>query len=59
MKWARNAAGGASTLAELFGFLWRQRLWWLFPAVMLVLLIGALVVAAETTGVAPFIYTLF
>ena len=59
MKAARSAGGALSTVAELFAFLWRRRLWWLFPAVVLVLLIGGLILAAETTGVAPFIYPLF
>lgn len=46
-------------LRELAGFLRSNRKLWLTPVVILLVLIGVLVVAAETSAVAPFIYTLF
>jgi|RhiMetdeSRZDD1v2_1073273.scaffolds.fasta_scaffold06137_11 Family of unknown function (DUF5989) len=59
MKVVRNIAGGAGTIRELLHFLWLQRLWWLIPFVVVLLGVGALIIVAQATGVAPFIYTLF
>jgi uncharacterized protein DUF5989 len=59
MKVARNIAGGAGTIGELFQFLWMRRLWWLIPFVAVLILTGVLLIIGQVTGVAPFIYTLF
>lgn len=59
MKVARNIAGGAGTIRELFQFLWARRLWWLIPFVAVLILTGVLLIIGQVTGVAPFIYTLF
>jgi len=44
---------------ELLVFLWQRKLWWLIPMVAVLLLFGLLLIFATTSGVAPFIYTLF
>lgn len=44
---------------EVLVFLWRRKLWWLIPMVTVLLLLGLLLIFATTSGVAPFIYTLF
>lgn len=44
---------------ELFKFLWEAKLWFLIPFVFVLVLFGILMVFAQSTGVAPFIYTLF
>ena len=44
---------------ELVKFLWEAKLWFLIPFVFILLLFGVLMVFAQSTGVAPFIYTLF
>lgn len=59
MKVLKNVATGTSTIGELLQFLWIRKLWWLIPFVVTLLLIGALLLVGQTTGVAPFIYTLF
>ena len=59
MRVLRNVTTGASTVGELLYFLWQRRLWWLIPFVVTLILIGALLVVGQVTGVAPFIYTLF
>jgi hypothetical protein len=46
-------------MGELLGFLWRRRLWWLSPMVVALLLIGLLLVFAQSSAIGPFIYTLF
>jgi hypothetical protein len=46
-------------VGELLGFLWQRKLWWLIPMVTVLMLFGLLLVFASSSGVAPFIYTLF
>jgi hypothetical protein len=46
-------------LAELWDFLKVRKKFWLMPVALVVLMLGALLVLAEGTAVAPFIYTLF
>jgi hypothetical protein len=43
---------------ELMAFLWSQKLWWMIPLVVMLLVIGALVAFASSTALAPFIYPL-
>ena len=51
--------GYGDIVGELLGFLWKQKLWWLIPALMVLLALGLLLVFAQSTPLAPFIYTLF
>jgi len=44
---------------ELLQFLWRRKLWWLIPMVTLLLVFTLLMVFATTSGLGPFIYTLW
>ena len=44
---------------ELMRLLWARKLYWLIPMVTVLLLFALLLVFATTSGVAPFIYTLF
>jgi len=44
---------------ELFQFLWQQKLWWLTPVILVLLLFGVLIIFGQSSVVAPFIYTLF
>lgn len=46
-------------LGELFSFLWERKLWWMIPMVATLVLVGVLLVFAQGSAVAPFIYTLF
>jgi len=45
-------------LREFADFLWYNKLWWITPIVIVLLLVGGLMFLAGTTGGA-FIYTLF
>jgi hypothetical protein len=46
-------------VGEIIQFLWARKMWWLIPMVTVLLLFGLLLVFASSSGVAPFIYTLF
>ncbi|MGD0169535.1 MAG: DUF5989 family protein [Smithella sp.] len=48
-----------SIIAELWGYLKVRKKWWLVPIVFFLLLIGIMLILAEGSAVAPFIYTLF
>ncbi len=52
------AEGDVGLLRELWGFVNATRKWWLFPVIAVVVLFGVLIFLSST-GVAPFIYTLF
>ncbi len=44
---------------ELLIFLWQRKLWWLIPMVVVIGLFAVLLIFAQTSSIAPFIYTLF
>ncbi len=46
-------------LMEFWEFLRVRKKYWLMPIVLLLLLLGALLVFAQGSALAPFIYTLF
>ena len=48
-----------SILGELLGFLWKRKLWWLIPMIVTLILFAVLLVYAQGSAVAPFIYSLF
>ena len=48
-----------SFLVELWAFLRERRKLWLIPIILVSVLIGGLLVLAQGSAVAPFIYTLF
>jgi hypothetical protein len=44
---------------ELVSFLWAVKLWWMIPMVLMLLALGAVLIVAQGSAIAPFIYTLF
>lgn len=48
-----------SVARDLLEFLWKERLWWMIPFVLTLLIVAILLIFAQTSPVAPFIYTLF
>ena len=49
----------ARILREFWMFLRQEKKYWLAPIVVVLMLLGLLMVVAQTSAVAPFIYTLF
>ncbi len=45
--------------AELWRFVRARRKYWLLPTLLVLILLGGLIVLAQGSAVAPFIYTLF
>lgn len=48
-----------SFLLELWQFLKIRKKFWLLPIIIVMLLLGGLLVLAQGSAIAPFIYTLF
>ncbi|WP_230404292.1 MULTISPECIES: DUF5989 family protein [Undibacterium] len=48
-----------SFLKELFAFLKARKKFWLVPILLIMAMLGALIVLAQGSAIAPFIYTLF
>jgi hypothetical protein len=48
-----------SFIKDLWSFLRQRRKFWLLPVIVMMALLGVLIVLAEGSAVAPFIYTLF
>jgi hypothetical protein len=49
----------ASLVAEFWRFLRVRKKWWLLPIVIVMMFVGALLVFAQGSALAPFIYTIF
>jgi hypothetical protein len=48
-----------SVVGELWAFLRERKKWWLGPIILVLVLFGGLLVLAQGSAVAPFIYTIF
>jgi NAD/NADP transhydrogenase beta subunit len=44
---------------ELLLFLWKRKLWWMIPMIIVLVLFGLLLILTQGSAIAPFIYTLF
>jgi hypothetical protein len=52
-------AAHPSVIGEIWAFLRERKKWWLGPIILVLVLFGGLLVLAQGSAVAPFIYTLF
>lgn len=48
-----------SLMSELWAFMKERKKFWLLPIVIVMVLVGALLVFAQGSVLAPFIYTIF
>lgn len=59
----RRKSGGfltqLETIGELLRFMWARKLWWMIPMILVLVLFAALLIFAQGSAIAPFIYTLF
>ena len=46
-------------LKDLWGYMRENKKYWLAPVIIIMVLLGGLIVFAQGSAVAPFIYTLF
>ena len=48
-----------SLVNELFAYMSARKKWWLFPIIAVLVIVGGLLVLAQGSAIAPFIYTVF
>jgi len=48
-----------SLVREFWLFMKERKKWWLLPIIVVMVLVGALLVFAQGSALAPFIYTIF
>ena len=48
-----------SLIRELFAYMSARKKWWLFPVIAVLTSVGGLLVLAQGSAVAPFVYTVF
>ena len=48
-----------SLVKEFYLFIKQEKKWWLVPLITVLLIVGALLVFASTSPLAPFVYPLF
>jgi hypothetical protein len=52
-------AGNSSLMTELWMFMRVRKKFWLLPVVVIMMLVGSLLIFAQGSALAPFIYSLF
>ena len=58
MKRMESLTSRLGIAGELLQFFWQNK-WWLTPMIFVLLIFGALLIFAQSSAIAPFIYTLF
>ncbi len=59
MGFFADLASRTGIVGELFQFFWSTKWWWLTPMLLVLFVFGGLIVLAQSSAIAPFIYTLF
>lgn len=59
MKRTESLMSRLGIVGDLMSFFWNNKWWWLTPMILILLGLGGLVVFAQSSAIAPFIYTLF
>ncbi len=59
MSFLQMARRRFGIVGELLGFFWGNKRWWMVPMITVLLLFGILMIVAQSSAIAPFIYTLF
>lgn len=48
-----------SLVKELWGYMKERKKWWLLPVIVVMVAVGMLLIFAQGSALAPFIYTIF
>lgn len=59
MKRIESFTNRLGIVSDLLSFFWNNKWWWLTPMILMLMGLGGLVVFAQSSAIAPFIYTLF
>jgi hypothetical protein len=55
----QTTSGRLGIVRELFAFFWSNKRWWLIPMLIILFVVGLLIILAQSSAIAPFIYPLF
>jgi hypothetical protein len=58
MNIVKNIKNRGGETGDLIAFLWKAKLWFLIPFIVIFVIFATILFFAQATGVAPFIYTL-
>lgn len=59
MRFLKSFFSRSTEAGDLMVFLWKAKLWFLIPFVVVLIVFGLVLIFAQASGVSPFIYTLF
>lgn len=59
MSFLKGITNRMGIIGELLQFFMQNKWWWITPMLFILLMFGLLIVFAQGSAVAPFIYTLF
>ena len=59
MRFYRKASLKVAVATELLRFFAENKHWWLQPILLILFLFGVLIVIAQSSAIAPFIYALY
>ncbi len=46
-------------LGSLFRYFWANKMWWIIPFLVILVIFGVIIIIGHTTPLGPFIYTIF
>ncbi|MFN0118939.1 MAG: DUF5989 family protein [Blastocatellia bacterium] len=58
-RFLKVAARRVGIAGELLSFFSSSKRWWMLPIIIILLVFGLLFILAQSSAIAPFIYTLF
>jgi hypothetical protein len=59
MRMVESLVNRMGIAGELLHFFWQRKWWWLSPMILVLLFLGGMMIFAQSSAIAPFIYTLF
>jgi Family of unknown function (DUF5989) len=57
-NWASDLTSRMGVAGELLRFMWKVKLWWLVPMILVLLAFGVIFILGAASPLAPFIYSL-
>jgi hypothetical protein len=59
MAFSEDNVNRLAIVSELVQFFWHNQWWWLTPIIVVLMAFAGLLIFAQSSAVAPFIYALF
>ena len=59
MGFLRTTGQRFGIAGELFAFFWSNKRWWMYPILITLGIFAILLIIAQSSAIAPFIYTFF